>query len=72
MYDLEQVWVRYNWNFFFIILIASMCFQIPLICDDYKRVIKCQYVLQRWYCCFLISAYSDLKVYSPLSDCNCN
>ena len=31
----------------FLILIALMCFQIPLIRDDYKRDIRCQFVLKR-------------------------
>ena len=71
MYDLEPVW-DYYWSFFFIILIASMCFQMPLIRDDYKRVIKCQTALKRWYRCLLIWDYSDLEVHSMSSDCNYN
>ena len=41
---LEPVWDCYL-NFFFKILVASTYFQIPLIHDDYKRVIKSQFIL---------------------------
>ena len=65
-YDLFWNSLGLLWKFFFRILIASIRIQILLIRDDYKMVIKCQFVLNVFRVAFsletiLIQKYIQLS-----------